>query len=655
MDIVLMFNMDMVSNLADSYWDVNINASHSSLPYAEIVAGMAENYTDLIPFIVEGVSGGSDHYYFHEYGFNFVYAEEGDFSPYWHDCDDTIENISIPYLTDVAEMITASILYVANTPVTPVGLNAANVGDGTSLFVSWQPNTESDLAGYRVQYGTESGVYDSVKTVSVPQDTLRNLVAGTTYYIAVSAFDGDLNESFVSEEVVITAEEMPNAPIGLVSTSLPASIELEWERNHGELDVSGYNVYRSPAGAGEWELLGNVPEPGTSFSDGTALPHVLYAFHVTALDSQIPPNESEPSAETLGRLATHDTGILIVDNTWDGTGGPFMPTDEQVDAFYEQIMQGYDIEASWDVSDSAGVARRMMDFDLGIYSTVVLHSDVRTGAAIAPDTVAIRKFLDSGGNLWLSGWMLLASITGETGLDHVFEEGSFVSDYMGLDSARTTTNSDADFTGARGLAGEFPQVSIDPAKVPLGGLFSMDVFTGDFEGTSPIHFYVSSDSLTSEYHGMPVGLASSSTGYGLVVTDFPLYFSNGEDAAALAGAVMDLFGEPTGVEGGEENRIPLSYSLSQNYPNPFNPMTTITFEIPGSAGENSDAPLTTLSIFDMRGRRVALLLDAELPPGRYQVTWDGKNSQGEEVSSGIYFYRIDSGSFTSTRKAMLVK
>lgn len=657
MDIILMFNMDMVANLRDSYWDVNINASLPSVPYAEVLAEMATAYTDLIPFIVVGVSASSDHYYFHQYGYNFVYAEEGDFSPYWHNCDDTVENISIPYLTDVAEMIAASILFISNTPVTPDGLTAVNVGDGTSVYLTWDPNTEGDLAGYRIYYGTEPGVYDSVKTVSTAADTLENLVPGTSYSIAISAVDDDSNESFLSEEVEIMASETPGAPTGLVSTSLPASVELEWQENQGELDVAGYNVYRMPHGGEDWELLGMVPEPQTSFTDATLLPHILYDYHVRAVDTELPPNESDPSARTSGRLATHDQGILLVDNTKDGAGGPFSPTDEEVDSFYASLFQNYDVRASWDVSDSAAVERRVMDYDLNIYSTVVLHSDVRTALPIAPDTVSLRKYLDTGGNLWLSGWMLLSALTGMSGPDYSFEEGSFVSRYLGLESARTSSNADTDFIGAGVLAGEFAPVTIDPLKVPLGGLFSMDVFLGDLQGTYPVYAYISSDSTNSQFHGLPVGLASSSADYGLVMTDFPLFSMREEDAASLARSVMEVFDEAVGVPGEEESGLPISYSLSQNYPNPFNPVTTITFEIPSSGGhgEGGEKVETTLSVFDVRGRCVAVLLEEELGPGTYKVTWDGKDFLGRQVSSGLYFYRIDSGSFTSTRKMVLVK
>jgi hypothetical protein len=152
-------------------------------------------------------------------------------------------------------------------------------------------------------------------------------------------------------------------------------------------------------------------------------------------------------------------------------------------------------------------------------------------------------------------------------------------------------------------------------------------------------------------------VASSSTDYGLVVNGFPVFFMEYGSASSMAQAVMELFNEQVGIEDEDVAKVPQAYALAQNYPNPFNPLTTITFEIPESEIDDADGKkvLTRLSIFDMRGRLVRILLEEEFEAGRYQITWDGKNGEGREVSSGIYFYRITSGSFSSTRKMTLMK
>jgi hypothetical protein len=109
-----------------------------------------------------------------------------------------------------------------------------------------------------------------------------------------------------------------------------------------------------------------------------------------------------------------------------------------------------------------------------------------------------------------------------------------------------------------------------------------------------------------------------------------------------------------GVGGGEgSGGLPRAWSLSQNYPNPFNPRTTIFFDIPGDV--RTATVHARLAIFDMRGRLVRVLVEKDLRPGRHTVIWDGREANGGEVPSGIYFYRLKAGKFSETRKMLLVK
>ena len=98
----------------------------------------------------------------------------------------------------------------------------------------------------------------------------------------------------------------------------------------------------------------------------------------------------------------------------------------------------------------------------------------------------------------------------------------------------------------------------------------------------------------------------------------------------------------TGIEIVNSN-IPKTYSLSQNYPNPFNPSTKIEYEIP-------KASFVHLTVYNVIGQQVAELVNNEQSPGKYSVTFDGNN-----VTSGIYFYRIEAGSFVQTNKMILMK
>jgi len=99
------------------------------------------------------------------------------------------------------------------------------------------------------------------------------------------------------------------------------------------------------------------------------------------------------------------------------------------------------------------------------------------------------------------------------------------------------------------------------------------------------------------------------------------------------------------------NSVPVEYSLNQNYPNPFNPATKIKFDIPNSTPL---APLqrgtVSLKVYDITGKEVAVLVNEALQPGTYEVTFDGNN-----LTSGVYFYKLQAGEFTETRKMALIK
>ncbi len=89
--------------------------------------------------------------------------------------------------------------------------------------------------------------------------------------------------------------------------------------------------------------------------------------------------------------------------------------------------------------------------------------------------------------------------------------------------------------------------------------------------------------------------------------------------------------------------IPAEYNLLQNYPNPFNPATTITFDLP----EQSRVSLT---VYNILGEQVASLVDEVREAGRHQAVFDASG-----FSSGIYFYRLSTDSYTETRKMLLIK
>jgi len=104
----------------------------------------------------------------------------------------------------------------------------------------------------------------------------------------------------------------------------------------------------------------------------------------------------------------------------------------------------------------------------------------------------------------------------------------------------------------------------------------------------------------------------------------------------------------TDIDYGDEDVIPQSFSLSQNHPNPFNPLTIIEYTL-------SRKSEVSLDIYNIMGQKVASLVNGSRPAGAYRLKWNGRNSNREEVTSGLYFYRLKVDDQVATRKMVLLK
>jgi len=158
-----------------------------------------------------------------------------------------------------------------------------------------------------------------------------------------------------------------------------------------------------------------------------------------------------------------------------------------------------------------------------------------------------------------------------------------------------------------------------------------------------------------ELAGMPLGnytLQVSKLGYNTIyngnVPSFsqviPVQVGNGVTEVNFTLSVQT----PTDVKDSDDPNIPRSIELYGNYPNPFNPETRISFALP--------KPLhARLRIYNIFGEEVALLVDGLLMAGRHTITWNSSNPVGQPVSSGIYFYRLETGVGSLTGKMILLR
>jgi plastocyanin len=196
--------------------------------------------------------------------------------------------------------------------------------------------------------------------------------------------------------------------------------------------------------------------------------------------------------------------------------------------------------------------------------------------------------------------------------------------------------------------------------IPLGGQTKHIIEVSDFEFTpSDINITVGDTVLWQWIEGMHTTTSDAVTGpdtWDAIIDQFNPTFSIVITAPGLHRYYCIPHGGPNGIgmagtinasniaSAIEDNSIiPASFSLFQNYPNPFNPETNIKFII-------SKKELVSLKVYNILGNEVAVLLNEVKPAGLYIVKLNGEN-----LSSGVYFYTLTAGNFKETRKMILAK
>jgi hypothetical protein len=111
--------------------------------------------------------------------------------------------------------------------------------------------------------------------------------------------------------------------------------------------------------------------------------------------------------------------------------------------------------------------------------------------------------------------------------------------------------------------------------------------------------------------------------------------------------ILDNFFSELGTEVPGEPTIPVEFNLEQNYPNPFNAATKIKYAVPNDTH-------VVLKIFNVLGQEVTTLVNENQVAGQKSVTWHGRDDSGVRVSSGVYFYHLESNQVRLTRKMVLL-
>jgi len=175
---------------------------------------------------------------------------------------------------------------------------------------------------------------------------------------------------------------------------------------------------------------------------------------------------------------------------------------------------------------------------------------------------------------------------------------------------------------------EYQLVDIN-TNIAIGVLEKIETSKLDSEEESSVSYTINTEGIGSKQVKLKLVVAKNVADNIAIISTF----STKSDLAKASNKVISF----------DETLSITDYALEQNYPNPFNPSTVIKYQIPNDG-------LVSLKIYDITGQEVKTLINQEQSKGRYEINFDASN-----LSSGVYFYRLTSGSYTKSMKMMLVK
>ncbi len=456
----------------------------------------------------------------------------------------------------------------------------------------------------------------AVSSIFVPAGMGHYTLLGTnsTYDIVMDPYSFVLDAGFALQQPTLSEIPQRDGKVGLV-----------WEPFFDE-EIEGYHIYRSENGD-EFIRITDEPLDATSWLDENLNTESEYSYKISAVYQGYQSNFSN-TIVTQPIDYSLDMGIMIVDNSMDYNTGT-LPTDEEMDAFYDDLMLHYNYTA-WDVSDQGYPPLS----EMGKYSTVIWHADDIQQMPLVDDIYRLQNYTLAGGNLLISQCKKTSAMQPAI-LDQFFE------------ITGVTYNNQPDFIGAISAdTSEFPNIPIDPDRLPLPNWTDAMGYVSRFEIDESVEVLYTYDSISDDpdWEGQPCAFRLQNPN--IILLGFPLYHMMAAEAQTFMQDVLHAFGE---LDPAVDDPTAPQYSTDVTlYPNPFNPELNIrlSMEKPG---------LTEIRIYNVRGELVRSYEPEMLDAGIYTRVWDGCNQQGNPVSSGIYMVRTNHADKVSVTRAALIK
>jgi len=546
---------------------------------------------------------------------------------------------------------------------------------------------------------------------------LENVPAGTytveyskVGFISNNTFNVVVTEGEITDIGVIDMMAFGSPPLNLfASHGSGIEVELNWQEPVTG-DAEGYKIYRKQYEMDPFpeEPIGTVEAGVTSYNDDTALPLIEYFYTVTAIvasnfqspysnivqgwtSSGFVVNEIsvyEGTTPTIDGAITagewDDAYMLDTSDFWGAYDNTIQPIGSVIGYFkmnaeMTELYVAYINYNDTELEDHDEVALYMDDNNDGIFSPETEANEGNFWAAYyaAGNQLKFRPIYDTGGvgtvfylpnpqleasvaegylvyefmlPIGTEPWEINPSAENQSSLA-IFVLDDNAPDPHGFDGWWPLDNINLFAPDGFGTItyGAVPETPPAPENVEIELLQDeILVLTWDMPAINDFdHFniYSSIDGSAFELLDSPVGVQYFYE-ENLIGSSYQFYLTtvNQMDLESAPSETVEFLTVGTNGE-----IIPLETKLGSNYPNPFNPTTTISFSVAQTSS------FVNIEIFNIKGQKVKQLLNDQLPAGQHSVVWNGKDDDGKQAASGIYFFKMKSGSYTKSNKMLLLK
>jgi len=394
-------------------------------------------------------------------------------------------------------------------------------------------------------------------------------------------------------------------------------VSLIWEEFPNVVPQAKYYIYRSEDPADDFQVIAEVDGDVLTYDDTDVINGTTYYYQIAyGVISGYFSGETEHS-NTLSATPIDfpmDQGILVVDETKNGSGGPTTPADSTVDNFYASALEHYQITQY----DYEFEGEPDLSF-LANYSTIIWHDEDMNEKFIEDNIQNLNAILASGGHVVICGWKTADYIP-----------GTFLQQHF--DTDETIVINDVDFLGAVG-EDDYPYIDVNGSILPAWN--DKWNYIVEFPEALLENVLYTYDSESGANTGKMVGLVDDMDSKQLVVAGFPLYFMELSTVQQFMTELMTDFGESVSVDDPHAQNFCVLCT-----PNPFRYSTVINFNKTTEIMEN-----TEIKIYNIKGQLVRTLPISSFPNpslGMHKLVWDGKDESGNDVKSGVYFYKLSS-------------